>query len=267
VWRFNIEERTRINLAPMSVARCQLAVAVLSGKLYALGGIDNSSDKTPISSMECFDPATGSWSECARMLHARSHFAAVALDNCLYAVGGICKPGSVERYEPEATGGLGLWTAVGDLQCPRCNLSAVLLQGKVYALGGRTSLTSARASRMVERLEPAVGTWTPVTPMRQSRAGQFACVVRGALYAVGGCRDFHANLERYDPAADSWSVLPAVPQLKMGQISLAACAGAVYVFQHGHLVRLDVDGNGCTTATSTPELLVDFGIVGMEPDT
>ena len=83
-------------------------MAVLDGKLYAVGGQDAFYDV--LSSVERYDPATNAWEAVAPMGTARWGLAVAVLDGKLYAVGG--RGGgvlsSVERYDPA----LGAWEAV-----------------------------------------------------------------------------------------------------------------------------------------------------------
>ena len=62
----------------MGTARCAHGVAVVGGKLYAMGGEDGTG--TILSSMESFDPSTGQWSAVADMSTARYGLAVVALE-------------------------------------------------------------------------------------------------------------------------------------------------------------------------------------------
>ena len=56
--------------------RNALGVAELDGKMYAVGGNNDS-----LSSMECFDPSTGVWSAVAAAMDiARSYVAVAALE-------------------------------------------------------------------------------------------------------------------------------------------------------------------------------------------
>ena len=65
-------------VADMNTARANYGVAVVKGKLYAVGGQDE--DDTTLSSVECFDPSTGLWSALADMSTARAFVAVVALE-------------------------------------------------------------------------------------------------------------------------------------------------------------------------------------------
>ena len=91
----------------MAAARFYHAVAVLDGKLYAVGGdgVDGY-----LSSVERYDPATHAWEAVASMGTARSDHGVAMLDGKLYAVGGFDggRLSSVERYDPAANAWGGL---------------------------------------------------------------------------------------------------------------------------------------------------------------
>ena len=84
-------------VAPMATARCTFAVAVLDGKLYAVGGYNL--DDGNLSSVERYDPALDVWEAVAPMAVRRIAFGVAVLGGKLYAVGGQFVA-SVERYDP-----------------------------------------------------------------------------------------------------------------------------------------------------------------------
>ena len=108
----------------MAEARQTHDMAVLDGKLYAVGGYDGGG---VLSSVERYDPALDAWEAVAPMATARSrHAVAVVLDGKLYAVGGSGGGGtlsSVERYDPA----LNAWEAVAPLAAVRANGFAALM--------------------------------------------------------------------------------------------------------------------------------------------
>ena len=62
-------------VAPMASARSHLGMAVLDGKLYAVGGEIDEYDENfgvPVNTVERFDPFTNVWEEVAPMATARS---------------------------------------------------------------------------------------------------------------------------------------------------------------------------------------------------
>merc|ERR1711965_706562 len=98
----------------MAEARQSHAVAVLDGKLYAVGGYND--DDGRLSSVERYDPAANAWEAVAPMATARAFpFApgVAVLDGKLYAVGGSGGGAlsSVERYDPA----LNAWEAVAPM--------------------------------------------------------------------------------------------------------------------------------------------------------
>ncbi len=83
----------------MMAARSAVGVAVLDGKLYAVGGYND--DDGFLSSVERYDPALDAWEAVAPMAEARYKLAVAVLDGKLYAVGGYNNGylSLVERYD------------------------------------------------------------------------------------------------------------------------------------------------------------------------
>ena len=102
----------------MATARDDLAVAVLDGKLYAVGGLND--DGGQLISAERYDPALDAWEAVAPMAAARSRLSVAVLDGKLYAVGGENDEDGdidclVERYDPA----LEVWEAVSPMGTAR----------------------------------------------------------------------------------------------------------------------------------------------------
>jgi N-acetylneuraminic acid mutarotase len=78
--------------------------------------------------------------------------------------------------------------------------------------------------------------WDPRAPMPTPRAYASAVVHQNQIYVVGGCssdvyQQFHnavASLEVYDPALDSWAVLPSMPTPRVGPAA-AVVGNKIYV--------------------------------------
>jgi kelch-like protein 17 (actinfilin)/kelch-like protein 20 len=101
-------------------------VAVVDGKIYAVGGYDDT--ETTVSSVECLDPSTEQWSPMAPMGTARYNHGVAVVDGKLYAVGGYDDTGttlsSVECFDPST----GHWSAVVPMSTARNNLAVVALE-------------------------------------------------------------------------------------------------------------------------------------------
>ncbi|MEM3341920.1 MAG: kelch repeat-containing protein [Thermoplasmata archaeon] len=141
--------------SPMPTARRGLAVAVVDNKIYAIGGYNPMflSNEGYLSLVECYDPATDSWSTKSPMPTARSNFAVAVVDNKIYAIGGYrCsynneygKPTEVnhiyypivECYDPVND----TWMTGTSMSVGRCDLVAGAINYTIYTCGGSNGTT------------------------------------------------------------------------------------------------------------------------------
>jgi non-specific serine/threonine protein kinase len=158
----------------------------------------------------------------------RTAGAAVTLNDAIYLVGGTTfKAGAVLptwKYEPESD----TWQDVAALQERREHLTAVVLNGKIYALGGRW----IQDLNSVEIYDPASDRWTFGPPMEVARAGFGATVLDGKIYVAGGewinTLKTLKSVEVFDPATSTWSALPDLP-MKLHGVPLVGVDGMLYV--------------------------------------
>lgn len=91
------------------------------------------------------------------------------------------------------------WTRKADMPGPRAGVTAEVLDGKIYVIGGAHRRETFRT---VEEYDPAKDTWTGKTSMQVARAVLSASVVNGKIYAIGGA-DFPlvylSTVEEYTP--------------------------------------------------------------------
>ena len=83
----------------MSTRRLGVAVAVLGGFLYAVGGSDGTS---PLNTVERYDPRSNKWTPVAPMGTRRKHLGCAVYNDMLFAVGGRddqTELSSAERYD------------------------------------------------------------------------------------------------------------------------------------------------------------------------
>lgn len=83
--------------------------------------------------------------------------------------------------------------------------SAVVLDGKVYVIGGHDAESELLAS--VEVYDPSSDTWSAVTTSgtyTKREAGHCAAVVNNKIYVMGGGSAINV-VEAFDPATSSWS--------------------------------------------------------------
>ena len=103
--------------ASLPTARGAMGVAVINGKIYAAGGLNNSVD---VATLTVYDPIANSWATLASMPTNRDHLTAQAVDGKLYAIGGRhtqieAVVGVTEVYDP----GHQHWSTMAPMQTPR----------------------------------------------------------------------------------------------------------------------------------------------------
>ena len=235
------EEET---VAPMLTTRANVGMAVLDGKLYAVGGEseadgqDEEDDGATSNLVERYDLATKSCEAVAPMATARRSSSAAVLGGKLYAMGGVAAwndigedgrdhLSSVERYDPA----LDAWEAVASMAMARQQFGAAVLDGKIYVVGG---LCDGLSLSSIERYDPATNAWQAVAPMGTARQGPAVAVLDGKLYVAGGYNDDDdpsnslSSVERFDPALHAWEAVAPMATARQ-QFGAAVLDGAIYV--------------------------------------
>ena len=166
--------------APMPTPRGGLAVAVLAGRVHALGG----SGESVTGAHEVYDPAANRWVIANAMPTARDHLAAVAFQGRVWALGGRVsfwgdQFANVEVYDP----GTDSWRTAPPLPTPRGGLAAVALADRILVFGGETPLRIFSATEMYE---VRGNRWIAKEPMRTARHGIGAAVVGDRVYVPAG---------------------------------------------------------------------------------
>ena len=149
---------------PMKYKRSRLAVAIVQGELYAIGGYDLGYSLTLC---EKYSAADNRWEEIAPLNNARSNLAAIPVGRRLLAIGGYTGSvhlQSVELYDPSTDE----WTSGPPMLEPRSELSAVYLNQYVYAICGRNSKGDLRS---VERFDLLNKKWEFISSLNSPRTG------------------------------------------------------------------------------------------------
>ena len=210
-----------------------LAVGVVDGVLYAVGGTDEPTGGL-FAVVEAYDPETNSWATRAAMPTARYSLGIGVVNGILYAVGGGAGVAlnTVEAYDPATDS----WTTKSPMPTPRLGLGVAVVNGVLYAVGGWSFLTQALAT--VEAYDPATDTWTPRASMPAARLALEAAAVNGILYAIGGGRPMagtFATVEAYDPGTDSWTTRASMSAPRLP--ALGVLDGVIYAVGSGATVE------------------------------
>jgi N-acetylneuraminic acid mutarotase len=200
--------------APIPTPRGGLAVGVVNGILYAVGG---RVDQEYLPTVEAYDPSTNSWTTKAPMPAPRGYLSVGVVDGILYALGGFGSQGPVstrlDAYDPVRN----TWKAKAPMPTPRDWYATGVAKGILYAVGGWGP------TGLVEAYDPTTNNWTAKVPMPSSRSNLGIGVVDDILYAAGGecCLPGHgsrvlATLEAYDPTTNSWTTKAPMPTPRYG---------------------------------------------------
>ena len=95
-----------LTLAPMPSARQELATAALNGKVYVIGGYENSVSTDRV---DVYDPATNTWASVQPIPFPQDHNSAAVAAGKLYSFGGHSN--AVFVYEPISN----TWSAVAPM--------------------------------------------------------------------------------------------------------------------------------------------------------
>ncbi|XP_078616374.1 kelch-like protein 24 [Branchiostoma floridae x Branchiostoma japonicum] len=138
-------------------------------------------------------------------------------------------------YQPE----LKSWSRLAGMRLARgCHRLAVL-QGKVYAIGGRNQASPALTS--VEVYDRSKNKWTTGVPLPQPRYLHAVAVLDGSIYVMGGFGADHkltSTVYRFSPGDSQWQSLKDMPGVAghtacvlNGSIYVAGASSTVYCFR------------------------------------
>ena len=225
---------TTLGLPPHEIHHFQ-AVAY-QDKVYILGAFTGGwPTETPIPHIYVYDPAADTWTVGPAIPEDRRRGAAgvVMHEGQFYLVGGIINGHTdghvawLDQYDPDSD----TWTPLADAPRSRDHFQAVVLDGKLYAAGGR--LSSYGTGQSVELTIPevdvydfATDSWTTLPPeanLPTERAGTTALAFHGRLVVIGGESAWglqqsrssppaHAEVEAFDPGTASWTVMPSLTE-------------------------------------------------------
>ena len=183
-----------VSKAPMHVARAGLGVAVVNGKIYAIGG----------STASGFEPS----------IPPSSAYGNINL-------GGFV--GTNEEYDPATDA----WTYRAPMPTPRMALAIAAYQNKIYCIGGRSVAgdVSGGYTAVNEVYDPVTNTWETKAPMPTATGWLIANVVDDKIYVI----DYSGKNYVYEPATNSWTTKPPVPASAFMGYASAVLDKKIYV--------------------------------------
>jgi N-acetylneuraminic acid mutarotase len=232
-------EDTWTTKASMPTARHDVGLAVVNGKIYAIGGWNDSY----VAANEEYNPVTNTWTTKTPMPTPRFGFTIFVFENKIHVVGGytdgIQPTSAYEIYDPETN----IWEtkeSASNLLAYREGYDTNVVDGKVYIMGGQSSPYRPWPSTDANTVyDPAADTWTSMSPMPIGVASYASAVVGNKIFVIGG-RNYNYtpsifNLTQiYDTESDTWSygasMLATAKQIEGGATAGINAPQRIYVF-------------------------------------
>ena len=271
-------------LEPMPTARSGLGVAVVNGKIYAIGGstakgfmpsipgaavLGNNDIDEIVGTNEEYDPSTDTWSFKTLMLTPRIVFAAVVYQNKVYCIGGKTNDGYTavnEVYDPITE----TWEVKTSMPTARGWLTANVVDNKIYVINGNSN----------QVYDPATDSWATRTPSPKDAdfiGGCASAVFDDKIIVIGGLsQDQHYTLNQiYDTKTDTWSdgtsplagVMGGAAATTTGDLAfkkIYVVSGGVAFYPGAPLNSTQVydpEKDNWTIATNAPTDRYNFGVV------
>jgi prepilin-type processing-associated H-X9-DG protein len=257
--------------ASMQQARAHMGVAVVNGKIYAIGGDEGTiwgnaitewgHTSHVVNTTQEYDPATDAWVRRASMPTARANFGIAVYENKIYCIGGYAAnvtyvDGHVDRtvyfdlgvnevYDPATD----TWATKAAMPTRRSPVTASVVDGKIYVL-------SLFADSINVVYDPSTDSWTTESSPPYELTGVLA-VVEGKIYAIGRHPDSSGHfVQVYDMVTKSWAIRKRAPT--PGYYAAAAVTSGVnapkriYLFEETATRIYDPDRDVWAVGASMP---------------
>jgi N-acetylneuraminic acid mutarotase len=241
---FDVVHHTWRNVAPLPVARDHIQAVALNGRVYYVGGLDGYPQGASHGDVYVYDPTSNTVTTAAPLPAGRDRGAGgiVVYQGRIYLAGGFHAGASVaffDRYDPATNS----WTSLPDLPEARDHVSAAVVNGKMYVIGGRTYGVTFQPAN--DAFDFATGRWTTgLAPLPTLRSGAATAVFGTEIAVIGGERSgaTFATAEAYNTVTNRWRTLTPMPTARHG-IQAAMYHGSAYIADGG-----TKSGGGAATA-------------------
>lgn len=212
------------------------AVALATGEILVVGGLDPADPSVTVSTSELFDPTTGRVTVLPQLLLGRlNQGVTVAWGDRVVVTGGTDRVGEawrsvarVDVYLPWSR----TWLAATSMRQARSDHIAVpLLDGRVLVAGGNRDTELLRSS---EIYDPRTDTWEPTAPLPHARTQARAVTLPDGRVLVVGGWELEAGMTTttllYDPLAERWAEGPELRYPRLNHSVVQLPYGDVLVF-------------------------------------
>jgi hypothetical protein len=217
---------------------------VFNNEIYAICAFKGSyPNEVPVDNVYKYNTQTNTWTTGILIPPARRRGSAgvVLFQNKFYIVGGI-KNGHIDGwvpwvdvYDPVT----GAWQTLPDAPVARDHFMATLINGKIYAAGGRQTHFPDYAANTIGNVDVfdiVANSWSSPTQIPTQRGAPGVAIVNGELVIAGGevlsSGSALKVVEAYNPITNTWKTKPDLnvgrhaTQMISYQGKLFLCAGS-----------------------------------------
>jgi len=197
-----------VTISPCPHAVTRAAGAVLDGHFFVIGG------EPWDGYVQEYDPATTNWDAAnAIMPSPASNLCAAVIGGSIYIPGGWTGSVNLDALQVYApTSDTWQTIATDPVPVPLSGSACAAYNNKLYVFGGSASGTFVDTTYVFDPAATAGNRWT--TGAAAPTAGAYGdAIAAGGFIYYAGMRDATTDLAgvyRYDPAADSWTVVPSL---------------------------------------------------------
>jgi N-acetylneuraminic acid mutarotase len=230
---FDPVTHTWTTVAPLPESLDHISAAALNGKAYYVGGL-NGYPGASFGNVYVYDPVANKVTAAASLPAGRDRGAASigVFGGKIYLAGGFHNGASVayfDVYDPATNS----WTSLPDLPERRDHLSAAVVGGQMYVIGGRTFGKGLMPQN--DAYNFATGRWTTgFAPLPTPRAGAATALFGNEIVVIGGEGNglTFDQAEAYDTTKNTWRELTPMPTSRHG-IQAAMYSGSAYIADGG----------------------------------
>jgi len=179
------------------------------------------------------DPPPGEYGERAMLPFANSEMAVAETNGVIYVLGGYPSSREVQTTVQAYDIASDSWEIVAPLPLPLHHPVAIGHAGKIYSLGGQSTMSTDGDTGRTFSYDPVADEWTELETMPTARGAGAGAVIGDKIYVGGGRPPAQNAFEVYDVSDDAWTELPSLPTVFNDRNHLAAAAVGDKVFFAG----------------------------------
>ncbi|XP_008188357.1 kelch-like protein 2 [Acyrthosiphon pisum] len=220
--RFNLKKSFQHFSIPKTI-RCKPRQFGGSQKVILLF---NRSDTLPKCRTQWYDPTIKLQKSAPEMNDGRQMAGlGVIRDQFVFALGGVNGSSSKSVSMLDVSSQSPSWVPMVDTLVERDRLGVGVLDDRIYAVGGRRSISGLNS---VEVFDVSIQKWRMVTSMSFNKWDLGVGVLNNRLYAIGGGDNtVTSSVEYYDPTLDTWTPVSNMSTSRQG-VGVGVLDGVLY---------------------------------------